>query len=300
MIAFWNRLGIPVMIGGLALSGGVNAQEGEGQPALTTRTDAIADAETAIAPVRRVSELFKGEVRGPGDEEKIASIKDLILDGQGAPHYVLITRGGVAGLGGETIAVPFEVARLTYVEDGGWRLTLEMTGEQLAQAPTLEEGSLAPLRDRSWLQANRQFFGANPAGNDSGTGDESFLFRASALKDAQVRGAGGDESIANVDDLLLDDDFRATFAILGFGGIAGLGKEQVPVPFDRLRLDSEEDGGRSVLIVRSDTTKERLQSETAPRLDGEYNRMLDPTFVERVREYFGAIDPGAAGLERRP
>jgi hypothetical protein len=247
--------------------------------------------------VRRVSEILGGEARGPGDEGRIAAISDMIMDGQGAPHYVLLSRGGVAGVGGETIAVPFGVGQLVYVENGGWRLVLEITGEQLEQAPTLEEGSLDQLRDANWIQANRQFFGADEAGADEGTGDDSFLFRASALNGAQVRGVGGEDSIANVDEVLIGSDFRATHAILGYGGVAGLGKDQVPVPFSMLSLSAEQEDDRYVLIVAVDTTKERLQSDVAPKLDGEYNRMLDPTFLDRIEEYFaargeaGAVEP---------
>jgi len=250
--------------------------------------------------VRRVSEILGGEARGPGEEGRIAAISDMIMDGQGVPRYLLLSRGGVAGVGGEKIAVPYGVGQLVYVEDGGWRLILEMTGEQLDQAPTLEEGSLDQLRDPNWLSANRQFFNADQVGNEAGTDDESFLFRASALKGAQVRGTGGEESIANVDEVLLGADDRASYAILGYGGVAGLGKEQVPVPFRMLSLDAEMEDDRYVLVVAIDATKERLQSELAPKLEGEYNRMLDPTFLDRITEYFGGTEDGPGAVEAAP
>jgi hypothetical protein len=271
---------------GLMLSGVAFSQDVEGQ-------------SDDLNVVRRVSEVLNGEARGPGEEGRISAISDMIMDGQGDPHYVLLSRGGVAGVGGETIAVPFGVGQLVYVEDGGWRLVLEMTGEQLDQAPTLEEGTLDQLRDQNWLQANRQFFGAEQTGNDEGTGDDSFLFRASALNGAQVRGIGGEESIANVDEVLIGSDFQATYAILGYGGVAGLGKNQVPVPFSMLSLSAEQEDDRYVLVVAVDTTKERLQSDVAPKLDGEYNRMLDQTFLDQIEEYFGA-ERGAGTIDTIP
>jgi hypothetical protein len=165
-----------------------------------------------------------------------------------------------------------------------------MTGEQLDQAPILEEGSLAPLRDANWVRTNRQFFKADAVGDEAGTGDDSFLFRADALTDAEVRGQAGDDSIANVDDVILGPDFQATYAILGYGGVAGLGKNQVPVPFSMLQLDARAEEDRYELLVSVQTTKERLQGETAPKLDGNEERLLDTTFLDRVNEYF-AVDP---------
>ncbi|WP_161602371.1 PRC-barrel domain-containing protein [Tautonia marina] len=241
----------------------------------------------AFAGLRRVSELLGGEARGPGDEGRIAAISDLIMDGQGQPHYVLLSRGGLAGVGGDKIAVPFQVGTFIHNEDQNWHYQLNMTGDQLDQAPVLEEGSLAPLRDPNWVRVNRQFFKAEVIGDEAGTGDDSFLFRADALVGAEVRGQDEEDSIANVDDVILGPDFRATYVILGYGGVAGLGKNQVPVPFSMLQLDAEADDDRYELVVTVQTTKERLQSETAPTLDGNEERMLDPTFLDRVHEYFG-------------
>jgi len=299
-----RKFGVPALASGLMLTGIATAQvetrpapvTAQDRPAAGDNTAVLTDSDRTQADgevVRRVGEVLSGEVRGQGDEGRIAAISDLIMDAEGKPHYVLLSRGGVAGIGGDKIAVPFGVGQLSYVENSGWHLQLSMTGDQLQQAPTLEEGSLAQLRDQNWLQSNRQFFQADQAGGETGTGDDSLLFRASALKGAQVQGSAGDDSIAGVDDLLLGPDYHVTYAILGYGGVAGLGKNQIPVPFSKLRLTSEAENDRYRLIVGIDATKERLQSDTAPRLDGEYNRMLDPTFIDRVESYFSG--EGATG-----
>ncbi|MEW4566692.1 hypothetical protein AB1L88_02380 [Tautonia sp. JC769] len=288
-------------VAGLVMTGASFAQVVEERPApqvgrqVPADTAVLQDEERtatvdASASLRRVSDLLGGEARGPGDEGRIAAISDLIMDAQGRPHYVLLSRGGLAGVGGDKIAVPFQVGTFAQDEDRNWHYQLNMTGDQLDQAPVLEEGSLASLRDANWVQANRQFFDADAVGDDSGTGDDSFLFRADALTDAEVRGQAGDDSIANVDDVILGPDFRATYGILGYGGVAGLGKNQVPVPFSMLQLEARADDDRYELVVSIPTTKEYLQSETAPKLDGNDERLLDTTFLDRVKEYF-AVDP---------
>ncbi len=266
----------------------------------TGNTAVLVDTDQDGEALHRVSEILSGEARGPGDEGRIAAISDMIMDGEGRPHYILLSRGGVAGVGGDKIAVPVQAAKPTRDGDGNWILSLPMTGDQLDQAPTLEDGKLTPLKDQNWVQANRQFFQVDADGDETGSGDDSFFFRASALKDAQVRGSAGDDSIANVDDVILNAECMATHAILGYGGVAGIGKNQVPAPFSALNLTVESDDDRYRLIVSTNMTKEQLQSETAPKLDGEYLRMLDPTFMEQVDAYFAADRPAATGTTVRP
>lgn len=300
------QLSAPAMAFGMFLTTSSIGQVVQDRPVgQTPRTESgntaiLVDADRDGEALRRVSEILSGEARGPGDEGRIAAISDMIMDAEGRPHYVLLSRGGVAGLGGEKIAVPVQAAKPTRDGDGNWILSLPMTGDQLDQAPTLEDGKLTPLKDRNWVQANRQFFQVDPAGDESGSGDDSFFFRASALKDAQVHGAAGDDSIANVDDVILDAECTATYAILGYGGVAGIGKNQVPAPFSALNLSTEADDDRYRLVVSTTMTKERLQSDTAPKLDGEYERMLDPTFMERVESYFATDRPAETGATIRP
>jgi hypothetical protein len=294
-----TSLSAPTLAFGLLLTTGASAQVVQERPA--TGAERTSPENTAIlqdddrigadrdrVEVRRVSEVLSGEARGPGDEGRLAAIDDMIMDGEGRAHYILLSRGGVAGVGGEKIAVPINAGNLVHNENGNWELMLNMTGDRLDQAPTLEDGSLASLRDENWKRTNQQFFEAEAAGDQAETTDDTFLFRASALKDAQVRRTLEDDSIANVDDVTLDEDFRASYAILGYGGVAGVGKTEVPVPFRMLVLTAEQENDRYRLFVSTEVTKEQLQSDEAPQIDGEYERMLDPTFLERVNAYFGA------------
>ncbi|WP_169979503.1 hypothetical protein [Tautonia rosea] len=283
-------LGTSVSFGQVIEERPASQRGGQVSEAPSPLTNTQLTTENPQAGIRRISDLLSGEARGPGDEGRIAAISDLIMDGQGRPHYVLLSRGGLAGVGGEKIAVPFPVGTFVQADDHHWHYQLSMTGDQLDQAPTLEEGSLAPLRDPNWVRANHQFFTADVAGDEAGTGDDAFLFRAEALTATDVFGQSGDNAIASVDNVILGPDFRATYAILGNGGVAGIGKNQVPVPFSMLRLNAEADDDRYTLVVRVETTEERLQSDRAPRLDGNDERMLDPTFLDRVHEFFG-VDP---------
>ena len=67
------------------------------------------------------------------------------MDDHGHIHYMLLGRGGVAGIGEDVIAVPFRAATFARVEDGGWRVQLDTTGEQLENAPKLGEAGIADL-----------------------------------------------------------------------------------------------------------------------------------------------------------
>ena len=200
-----TQLNAPVLAFGLFLTSGTFGQVVENSPSpradqdlsektgILTDTDRI-NSERDQESLRWVSGVLEGEVSGLGEEGRIAAIRDMILNAEGRPHFILISRGGLAGVGRETIAVPFRVGTLIHHKNGNWSYRLNMTGDQLDQAPTLEDGSLSQLGDRNWIRANEQFFQAGPSENGEGTGDETFLFRLSALKDAQVGSLGDQES----------------------------------------------------------------------------------------------------------
>lgn len=269
----YRMMSMVALAGGLAMVGNAPAQEEAPQ----------------LDAVRRVSQIIGAEVRGGGDENQIADVNDLIMDGNGNTRFILIGRGGVAGVGEEVIAVPFHAATIANVEDRGWYVQLDQTEEELDQAPTLDEGRLQSLSDPNWLQTNREFFQVDesPSIQDQGAEESSLLFRASALRGAQVQGQGGEDSIANVDEILLDDRYRAAYAVLGYGGVAGLAKQQVPVPLQTLEI-RRSDQDSTQLLISTTMTMEQLQAEDAPKLEGEYERMLDPTFITQVHDRFGA------------
>jgi sporulation protein YlmC with PRC-barrel domain len=70
------------------------------------------------------------------------------------------------------------------------------------------------------------------------------------------------ETIGEVNDLIVADDGDIDAAVIGVGGFLGVGEKNVAVSFDSLKLVTDKDGDRYVVL---DTTKEELQG--APEFD---------------------------------
>jgi hypothetical protein len=222
--------------------------------------------------------------------EQIAGIGDLVMDQQGRPVYAVLTVGGIAGIGGDEILVPFRDVQFNRAQDNRWTATVRLSPEQLKQAPRLE-GNARSLRDRAWLTKNDRFYrpdaGQPEAAPEAGSteGASAVLFRANKLTDANLRGAG-DEEIADVLDVVVDQDYNARYLLLGTGGVQGFGQDQLVIPFELVRLAYDQDNDRYTPVVN--LTKERLQQ--APRLgDQGFPALGKDDFRRRIREYFGGL-----------
>jgi len=94
------------------------------------------------------------------------------------------------------------------------------------------------------------------------------------------------ERIASVSDLILAPDGKIRYAILGVGGVVGIGTKYTAIPWNRLEVKHPQ--GKWALNL--DMTRDRLNQ--APVLqDDNYRELADPQWLTRVREFFG--DKGA-------
>jgi sporulation protein YlmC with PRC-barrel domain len=67
--------------------------------------------------------------------ETIGRISDIVLGADGRATTVVITVGGVAGIGGKQVAVPFSALKVGPVVEGSRVLLIDVTKEQLQAAP---------------------------------------------------------------------------------------------------------------------------------------------------------------------
>jgi sporulation protein YlmC with PRC-barrel domain len=110
-------------------------------------------------------------------------------------------------------------------------------------------------------------------------------FRYSKLKGADLKSKNG-ESLGKIDDLIIEPRTgRIQFAILGSGGVLGIGEKRVPVPWQCVTIQSE-----TQLSLNSDVDKQKLRS--APTVKGSYSDLNSPEFVAKVQQFFAV--PGSA------
>ncbi|MFO0890046.1 MAG: PRC-barrel domain-containing protein [Isosphaeraceae bacterium] len=265
-----------------ALSGQAGAQQAGAEHGARANLDEI----------RKVSALRKAEVLNQANE-KIAGVTDLILAPDGKVRYAILGVGGVVGIGAKYTAIPWEKLDVRHVNDK-WAVNLPMTRQALEQAPMFESDNYRELTNPQWVSRVHDFFanqgGATARDSDRpSTSRENFttMYLASKVLGAKLQNAGS-ENLGSVEDLLLDRNSRAAFAIIGHGGVLGIGENYIPVPWSKLKLTDRQDSGG--LVATIDSTKDQI--EKAPLVKGDtYATMLAPGFTDQVYKYFGVEKP---------
>jgi sporulation protein YlmC with PRC-barrel domain len=262
-----------------ALSGGAFAQQGTSERR----------SQTDLDEIRKVSSLLRSEVLNRANE-KIASVSDLILLPDGKIQYAILGVGGVAGIGTKYTAIPWNRLEVKHTQ-GKWAANLDMARDRLDQAPLLQDDNYRELADPQWVARVRDFFGYNSATADrnatapegSSAATVQTVWRASKILDASLKGPR-DESLGDVEDLLLDRDYRAAFAIIGHGGVLGIGESYIAVPWSKLRFNHKPESTALTAVIGA--TKDQL--ERAPLVKGNtYETMLAPGFTGQVYRHFG-------------
>jgi sporulation protein YlmC with PRC-barrel domain len=111
----------------------------------------------------RLSEFMDANVKGTTGED-LGSIDDIIISQDGQAEYIVLSRGGVLGIGGDLVPVPFDVAQPTKGPEGD--ITLNIDQQTLDQAPTVAENQLEDTA--MWEQEVRGYFGDSQMGMQNG------------------------------------------------------------------------------------------------------------------------------------
>lgn len=187
--------------------------------------------------------IVGADVIGP-DGNAIGAVDDLVLDASGKIEQVIIADGAILGFGGKNVVISYEGAMLTQEADGADPvLRVSMTEEALEGAAEFDKSQLEQQGDRL----------------------------ASSYIDRDVKLAASD-STGEINDLLLDQSGTVKFAVIAFGGVLGLGEDEVAVGFDKISPAPE---GEPMQIAVSE---EELQS--APKFEPE--PMADPAMNQPV------------------
>jgi sporulation protein YlmC with PRC-barrel domain len=268
-----------ILLGSVLSGPAVAAQQGSSEH--SSRTD--------LDEIRKVSALLKTEVLNRANE-KIATVSDLMLTPDGKVHYAILGVGGVVGIGTKYTAIPWSKLETKHL-NGRWAANLDMTKDRLDQAPMLQDENYNELNNPQWIGRVREFFGANvpgstahePSGESTSGAAQQKMLRASKILHATLKNPR-DESLGSVEDLLLEKGSRVAFAIIGHGGVLGIGESYIPVPWSKLRFTHRPDSTSLVAVL--DMNRDQL--EKAPLVKGStYETMLAPGFTDQVCRFFG-------------
>ncbi len=124
----------------------------------------------------------------------------------------------------------------------------------------------------------------NTTGPSQGHGPGPHLMGADTLIGNNVFNAAGDD-LGDIKEIMLDmRSGKVSYAVLSFGGFLGMGEKLFAVPWDALKLDTEEK--RFVLNV------DKAKLENAPGFDrNHWPDMADTTWQSSIRSYYSS--PGS-------
>lgn len=216
------------------------------------------------------------------DGEEVGTINDMVVTSGVGVSAVVISVGGVLGVGAKDVAVAFDQLTWEEREDGSRRWVLAVAPDALATAPAFiwgdseavtGEPALSPEEEEAQLEEGDP--NAAPVDPELTTdqpgaratpGDREGLtaIDATEFQPEQLRGIGvygiNDELIGSISDVVLNPDGTVDAVIVDVGGFLGLGAKPVAVGSDNLTI-SEDIAGQRYLFIS--TTRDQLEAQPA-------------------------------------
>jgi sporulation protein YlmC with PRC-barrel domain len=161
----------------------------------------------------RVSKLVGADVLSAGGD-KVGEIDEVLLPAAvSAPATVVVSVGGVLGVGEKLIAMPLDDLKVSKEDE----IYIDRTTNQLEAEPAFKYGQTET--------------GAPSRSALSGAGN-----RVAGLVGATVMDSSG-KDIGEIDDVLISAKPGAhNRAVLSIGGLAGIGDKLVALPFENLQI----------------------------------------------------------------
>lgn len=217
------------------------------------------------------NEVGAGETVADGAEtewDDIGEINDIIVSKDGEIRAVILGVGGFLGMGERDVSVSMDAIKVVQEEgDAGDRFLVVTTSkEMLEKAPaferedvtaeTMQENQTAATAMTSSDEALERpmmkrdgYADAEPAELERLTSD--------TIEGSYVYGAS-DETVGEIDTLMMSDDGKVTQVVINVGGFLGLGEKPVAVSFDKIQVLRNVDGGEYRFYI--DSTEEKLEA----------------------------------------
>jgi hypothetical protein len=154
---------------------GVPMQEARpGQPAQDQQQPMAQDRQTQQDPQAGVAGQDQDEIAGMHKAEdvmgktvvsqtgeELGSVDDLVIAEDGQVQYIILSRGGTLGIGGDLIPIPWDAANLQIDQEND-QLRADITEQQLEGAPKIEGGNWAQIASPEYEQQVHSYYGTEP------------------------------------------------------------------------------------------------------------------------------------------
>ncbi len=200
--------------------------------------------------------------------DDIGEINDIIVSQDGDIRAVILGVGGFLGLGERDVSVSMDQIRVVQEEgDAGERfLVVQTSKEALEQAPAFEgrDGDMEKTTTGTAAtdtNMDRSTAMVRPAVTRDGYAEPEMAeleqLTADKIEGSYVYGAN-DETVGEIDALLMDSNGKISEAVINVGGFLGLGEKPVAVSFDKIQVLKGEDGDSYRFYI--DSTQEKLEA----------------------------------------
>jgi sporulation protein YlmC with PRC-barrel domain len=221
----------------------------------------------------KVDRLAGTDIRNH-DGDKIGTVDDVLLDKDGRVAAVIVSTGGVLGIGEKTVALKWDQLEVTRDSDDPdeLRVRVAMSEDELENLPEFDADVSRAVAQQQPQQRQerkeRQVRQERQPQQRQATGET--LTRLSAqqftfdrLVGTDIQNQAGDD-IGTVDDVVLERDGRVAAVVITTGGVLGIGEKTVALPWDRLDISRDQDDPEKYR-VRTAMTEDEL--ENLPEFD---------------------------------
>ena len=272
----WAAVAVAVFLGGWAA--GASAQTA-GRDGRSDRANQPA-AEKGLKPgTVRASKIIGMNVYDRQGNDKLGTVKDVLIDpSANRVEYAVLSTTKAAGMGDRYVGVPW--TEFTETQDGK-DLAIKTDKDRLAQAPSFTGDRWPDQADRSFWDKVSSYFGGSASNASSEAAREMHLVRGSQLLKQAVENPQS-QRLGTIQDLVYDvSSGRVRYAVLGEGGVLGLGEKYVAIPLNAFRFSDD----NSKLVLNAD--KDRLAQ--APGFDkNNWPDVANRQFDQQVTNYWGS------------
>jgi sporulation protein YlmC with PRC-barrel domain len=113
----------------------------------------------SAAQVSRISELMDKKVRNQQGQD-LGQIEDLVVTQDGRISYIIVSQGGVMGIGDKLTPIPFRNAQFDQQQDAV--ILSNIDKQKLENAPTITQGDWQRLSDPGFERELFSYYGQQP------------------------------------------------------------------------------------------------------------------------------------------
>ncbi|MCW5601474.1 PRC-barrel domain-containing protein [Nitrosomonas sp.] len=162
----------------------------------------------------------------------LGEIQDLVLSHNKTISYAIVSVGGILGVGEKLVTIPFHDLNINKTEE---KVTLNLTEKQLEELP---EFKFEYIGDRNYQTNDRPT--TSSADSKYNVANTDYDINAKKLFGMNVVDPSG-KKLGELKDLLLSKSEKVIHAIVSTGGMLGMGKKLIAVPFHSLQVNKTDE-----------------------------------------------------------